>query len=357
MTTLRVDADVLADLRKDRAVTDAAEEIAASFEGIRDTETLLVRLLDGVFACIPAERGAVLLAGRNGGDLEPAMFRGNPFALNREICNSAFHDRTATILNNSGSALCVPLFLRRSNVGAIYLDAPKRPKALTVVHLRLLIAIAAEAALAIDFTRYIDTLQVQQKQLIGYAGVDKGIIGSSPRIAELLKLIYQFAATESKILILGETGTGKELVARAIHEHSRRKKGPCIAINCAAIPETLIASELFGYEPGAFTGAVSQTIGKVEAANGGTLFLDEIAEITMPMQALLLRLIQEREFHRLGSTITRHADIRFIAATNRDLKKRIAEGKFLEDLYYRSMYFHGGADDVFGDLPRLHAHT
>jgi two-component system response regulator AtoC len=162
-----------------------------------------------------------------------------------------------------------------------------------------------------------------------------GIIGSSQGINELYAVLERVANTPTTVLITGESGTGKELVARALHEHSTRKDKPFIKVNCAAIPKELIESELFGYERGAFTGAVSSKPGRFELANGGTLFLDEIGEIPIEMQVKLLRALQESEFERVGGIKTMHVDVRLVAATNRDLKKLIVAGAFREDLFYR----------------------
>jgi nitrogen regulation protein NR(I) len=162
-----------------------------------------------------------------------------------------------------------------------------------------------------------------------------GIIGQSPGIVELYAMIERVADTPTTVLITGESGTGKELVARALHEHSSRKDKPFIKVNCAAIPKELIESELFGYERGAFTGAVTSKPGRFELANGGTLFLDEIGEIPIEMQVKLLRALQESEFERVGGIKTIHVDVRLVAATNRDLKKLITAGTFREDLFYR----------------------
>ena len=162
-----------------------------------------------------------------------------------------------------------------------------------------------------------------------------GIIGASPAMATLFKRIRKVAPTMSTVLIQGESGTGKELVARALHENSPRASAPMISVNCAAIPETLIESELFGHEKGAFTGAVAGRTGLVEAADGGTLFLDEIGELPLEAQARLLRVLQESEIRRVGSVQSQKVDVRLVAATHRDLKTLARQGLFREDLYYR----------------------
>ncbi len=162
-----------------------------------------------------------------------------------------------------------------------------------------------------------------------------GLIGTAPALKQCFGLIEKVADTPSTVLISGESGTGKELVARALHEHSSRKNEAFIKINCAAIPKTLMESELFGYEKGAFTGAVSSKPGRFELADRGTLFLDEIGELPVDMQVKLLRVLQESEFERVGGIKTLHVDVRVIAATNRDLIKEVAQGNFREELYYR----------------------
>jgi nitrogen regulation protein NR(I) len=166
-------------------------------------------------------------------------------------------------------------------------------------------------------------------------GARFGIIGVSQAIVDLYAVLERVADTPTTVLITGESGTGKELVARALHEHSSRKDKPFIKVNCAAIPKELIESELFGYERGAFTGAVASKPGRFELANGGSLFLDEIGEIPIEMQVKLLRALQESEFERVGGIKTIRVDVRLVAATNRDLKKLIVGGTFREDLYYR----------------------
>ena len=173
------------------------------------------------------------------------------------------------------------------------------------------------------------------------------ILSKSPRMHDVFELISHVAETISTVLIVGETGTGKELVARAVHEASPRRAAPFVAVNCAALPESLLESELFGHEKGAFTSAVGQRKGRFELAHGGTIFLDEVGEIPLAMQAKLLRVLQERRFERVGGSQTIEVDVRVVAATNRDLLRLAKEGKFREDLYYR-------LNVVKIDLPPLH---
>ncbi len=173
------------------------------------------------------------------------------------------------------------------------------------------------------------------KAVAGNSNGEIGIIGSSPSMQELYSKIRKVAPTDSTVLVQGESGTGKELVARALHNLSKRAKAPMISVNCAAIPETLIESELFGHEKGAFTGASAGRAGLVEAADGGTLFLDEIGELPLEAQARLLRVLQEGEIRRVGSVQSQKVDVRLIAATHRDLKTLAKTGQFREDLFYR----------------------
>jgi formate hydrogenlyase transcriptional activator len=166
-----------------------------------------------------------------------------------------------------------------------------------------------------------------------------GIVGQSPALREVLDLVDMVAPIDSTVLLLGETGTGKELIAQAIHNRSRKKKGPLVKVNCAAIPSGLLESELFGHERGAFTGAVSQKFGRFELADRGSLFLDEIGDIPLDLQPKLLRVLQEREFERLGSTRTKKVDVRIIVATHRDLEEMMVAKEFRSDLYYRLNVF------------------
>ncbi|HWX54682.1 MAG TPA: sigma 54-interacting transcriptional regulator [Verrucomicrobiae bacterium] len=205
------------------------------------------------------------------------------------------------------------------------------------------VAVAVENALAYrEISELKDKLAQEKLYLEEEFRSEMGfeqIIGTSPPLKHVLELVETVASSDSTVLLLGDTGTGKELIARAIHDHSRRNQSTFVKLNCAAIPTGLLESELFGHEKGAFTGAISQKIGRLELADQGTLFLDEVGDIPPEIQPKLLRALQEREFERLGSTHTRKVNVRLIAATNRDLEKMIEEREFRSDLYYRLNVF------------------
>ena len=186
-------------------------------------------------------------------------------------------------------------------------------------------------------TRTIRLSEPQMQAVRGHSEVTNrfGLIGQSPAMRQVFNIVERVAKTPSTILITGESGTGKELIAKALHDYSDRAEAPFIRVNCAAIPDTLIESELFGYDKGAFTGASGSKPGRFELANGGTLFLDEIGEISTEMQVKLLRAIQESEFERVGGIRTIRVDVRLITATNRDLMSEVQAGHFREDLFYR----------------------
>src|SRR5476649_2225344 len=177
--------------------------------------------------------------------------------------------------------------------------------------------------------------KVAIRQEIGKASIFEEIVGASPALTALLSRVSKVAGSDSTVLITGETGTGKELVAREIHRRSRRASRAFVAVNCAAVPRDLIASELFGHEKGAFTGALQRRLGRFELADGGTIFLDEIGELASDTQVALLRVLQEREFERVGGQQPIRVDVRVVAATNRDLTQAVADGVFREDLFYR----------------------
>jgi DNA-binding NtrC family response regulator len=184
-------------------------------------------------------------------------------------------------------------------------------------------------------SRRIESENVSLRKQIEHKFGLENIIGESPPMQQVFEIVQQVAPSRVTVLITGETGTGKELIAKAVHNLSPRKTGPFVAVHAAALPSSLLESELFGHERGAFTGAVERRIGRFELADGGTLFLDEIGELEPPMQVKLLRVLEERAFERVGGSKTLQVDVRLVAATNRDLKKLVSEGKFRDDLFYR----------------------
>jgi len=195
---------------------------------------------------------------------------------------------------------------------------------------RLLVAVRR----ALEFVELRDENR-RLRAMVQEHGAFENIVGASSALKAALSDLRRAAATDATVLIFGETGTGKELAARAIHHNSKRKDGPFVVVNCAAIPETLIESELFGYRRGAFTGATEDRKGKFETADGGTLFLDEVADLPLPVQPRLLRALQEREIDKVGAPVPVRVDVRVVAATHRDLEARVREGTFREDLWYR----------------------
>jgi formate hydrogenlyase transcriptional activator len=205
------------------------------------------------------------------------------------------------------------------------------------------LSVAAANALANEEIRrlreQLEAENISLRAQLGQAPWFEEILAHSAALKRVLETVEQVATTDATVLITGETGTGKELVARAVHRRSARARGPFIKVNCAAIPDTLLASELFGHERGAFTGALERRKGRFEQAHGGTLFLDEIGELPQEMQVLLLRVLQEKEFERLGGTNTLQVDVRLVTATNRDLAEEVRVGRFRSDLYYRLNVF------------------
>jgi len=224
----------------------------------------------------------------------------------------------------------------RGEVAAvIYLESADPNRKFDEGHLQLLTAIAGMAASAWENATILGWLQEENERLQTELKLEHDMVGTSVKLRELQRQMGKVAPSNSTVLILGESGTGKELVARGIHRNSLRAGGPFIAINCAALMDTLLESELFGHEKGAFTGAVSQKQGKLEMAEGGTVFLDEIGELSPLLQAKLLRVLQQREMERVGGNKTIKLNIRVLAATNRNLEEAVKNGTFRQDLFYR----------------------
>jgi Nif-specific regulatory protein len=230
--------------------------------------------------------------------------------------------------------LCVPLIAVENILGVIYLTAPASSPPFGEDHVYFLTSVSRIAAVTLENLLKLDSLRAENQRLRAEVGTDT-LIGESRPMLKVTEFIGRVAKGDSTVLIRGESGTGKELVARAIHANSLRPGKPFVAINCAAIPETLLESELFGHEKGAFTGAATTKKGKFEAAEDGTLLLDEIGEMAPLLQAKLLRVLQQHEFERLGGTRLLPFNARVIAATNKNLEQSIKAGEFRQDLYYR----------------------
>ena len=326
------------------APNNALLEFCASVHSTRDVEALERRLVEIVSRTLQADRGALLLLAEEGArfasicgwDSREEIDR--PPEYSREIIDRVLREK-APVLSDAASggapAMCVPLVVFGRMRGALYVDRAAPQPHFQLDQLQWLTAIGAMAALVLENLRRIQWLENENSRLRAEIAVEHEMVGSGAALRELERFIGKVAPIDSTVLIQGESGTGKELIARAIHLNSPRADKPFVAINCAAIAESLLESEIFGYEKGAFTGAVRQQKGKLEAADGGSFFLDEIGELAPLLQAKLLRVLQQREFERVGGTQTIRVNIRLIAATNRDLKTAIQKGIFRQDLYYR----------------------
>jgi Nif-specific regulatory protein len=358
------DARYLRDLEKvkptGRIVRDlnALLRISKTVNSVRGLAALEKQVLELVLEVSPAERAAILLCDQ--GIEEPTSVFGwdrrtgqnHAVQVSRTIvaqvlsegvavlCNDLPSDQTfsgadSVMVRHIRSVLAVPLEVFERILGVIYLDASDPEARFDEDHLQLLTAIGSIAASALDNARRMEWLEEENRRLQSEMNVEHNMVGESPRMREVYQFINRVASKDSTVLIFGESGTGKELVARAIHRNSGRANKPCVAINCAALADTLLESELFGHEKGSFTGAIAQKKGKLEVAEGGTVFLDEIGEMAPLLQAKLLRVLQEREFERVGGTRTIKLDVRLMAATNRDLEEEVKRGRFREDLFYR----------------------
>jgi len=328
-------------------------KIANGIGSIRDRESLQWQLLGLVFDVVPADRAAILHFCEGRERLESAVAwdrvlgPGTPVKVPREVVQRVLREKVGLLVRESArhaqagssagihSGLCVPFHERGQVTGIIYLEGQSLDEPFDQNHLEVMTGVANLASLALENVRHWVGLKEENRALRLQINLEHDMVGASARMRDVLELVQRVAPTASTVLIQGESGTGKELVARAIHRNSPRADRPFIAINCAAIAESLLESELFGHEKGAFTGAVTQKKGKIEAAEGGTLFLDEVGELAAGMQAKLLRVLQEREFEPVGGTRSIKADVRVIAATNRNLQEAVQGGNFRDDLYYR----------------------
>ena len=344
----------------------ALHEIARVLSRPNDLKDQLQQTLDilstwlgmerGMISILDLQTGKALLDVARGVDFEAGKISyqpgegvtgkvaqtGRPLAIANLSDETLFLDRTGArkSLNRDELAfLCVPIFYQERAVGVLSADKLAHQAEDLDREVSILSAVAELLGKVVHF-RVIEEENRRLRRMLAEARRPKtSIIGRSKVIQEVLRLIDQVADTNTTVLIHGETGTGKELVARAIHDNSRRHKGPLVQVNCAAMPDTLLESELFGHEKGAFTGAITRRRGRFEEAQAGTIFLDEVGELSPIAQAKLLRVLQDREFQPLGSSRSVKVDVRVVAATNKDLEKEVATATFRSDLFYRLNVF------------------
>jgi transcriptional regulator with GAF, ATPase, and Fis domain len=339
-------------------------DFSRTLMGQTEPGELMRVLLDQVIALTQADKGFVLMfederpvvrVARNldsvgAGDGPPDLDRyvsdsilrrvvenREPVLVSDALNDEAFASAQSVIDLQLCSVVAVPLLEEGNLLGILYLGNDRIAGLFDQTHLRLLTVFAAQASLILQKARLLDRFRRDRDRYKAEAEERQfgDLIGSSPAMLEVFERVRKVAPTDVSVLITGETGTGKELVARELHRRSSRARGPFVAINCGAIPETLMESELFGHVRGAFTGAVATQVGKFQAASGGTLFLDEIAELPLSLQVKLLRVLQDKVIVKVGDTRPERIDVRVLAATNRRPEDEVRSGRFREDLYYR----------------------
>jgi transcriptional regulator with GAF, ATPase, and Fis domain len=349
-------AQTVADIDAYRKLYEFSAQLMLKY----DLTELLNHLLDSVVQITNADKGFLILL--EGGRLDVKVARNlkkeniadavsqlsdaiiakvvaekKPIIISDAMNDVEFKSSMSVMNLKLTSVMCVPLLERGNLLGLIYVGNDSVANLFDEQRLQVLTIFAAQASLIVRNALLVNELQLDNRMLHDKLEQLRfgEIVGSSPAMQEVFKKVGKIAATDISVLITGETGTGKELIAREIHARSPRAKGPFVSINCGAIPENLLESELFGHVKGAFTGAVSNKLGKFHAADKGTLFLDEIGEMPLSLQVKILRALQEKVVVRVGDTRPESVDIRIIAATNRDLEAEIKGGRFREDLYYR----------------------
>jgi transcriptional regulator with GAF, ATPase, and Fis domain len=331
----------------------------------RDVDSVLEALLDDIIELTGAGRGVVLLvdpgepqtstprvrASRNvqreviedpSGQISDSIVRQvieskRPVIVSDALTDTTFSKSESVVALKLSSVMCVPLLSQGDVIGALYVGNDEVKHLFERAQLEMLTIFAGQASLILQNAILLSALRADKEKLSAELK-DKRfgeIIGACPSMQEVFRKLQKVAATDISVLITGETGTGKELIARELHRRSNRELGPFVTVNCGAIPENLMESEMFGHVKGAFTGAVASRPGKFQQADGGTLFLDEIGELTLQLQVKLLRAIQEHVVFRVGDNRPEKCDIRIVAATNRELEEMIRTGEFREDLYYR----------------------
>ncbi|MFN0164965.1 MAG: sigma 54-interacting transcriptional regulator [Bryobacteraceae bacterium] len=318
---------------------------SAAIHSLRGTEEIARQLMHSAFDVAPAQRGAVILFDSDGIDVNLTFGWERGRGATRAASDyqpliDQVKEQSATVLcegpeKGGAEFLGAPLFAFGRMPGVIALESRGTAGRFDRHHLELLGALGAIAGPALENARRLELVETENRRLRAETGFAHNMVGESAAMRALFYLIAKAAPSDATVLIQGESGTGKELVARAMHAGSRRSGNIFLALNCAALSETLIESELFGHERGAFTGAIAQRRGRLELADGGTLFLDEVGELAPASQVKLLRVLQEREFERVGGARSIRVNIRVIAASNRDLAQAVENGSFRRDLYYR----------------------
>lgn len=316
---------------------------------IAQQPSLLSKILNLILDEIPSDQAFVFLVDREGEFLLRESSQINHVEdkdVVKSIVRKAIRDKNPVIVNHlrrdfllkSKSlissdlkrAVCFPLIIENRAVGAIYLDRKSRHNPFSLENLELLIALSKPINIILR-----NTLEFKNLKEKASVSTEDDFVGESKAFRHISNLIDRVKDKDTPVFVCGESGTGKELVARAIHFKGKRKKGRFVVVNCGAIPEHLLEAELYGFVKGAFTGAIRNKPGLVEEADGGTFFLDEIGDLSLRLQAKLLRLLQEKEIRRIGENRIRHIDVRIISATNKNIEKEIGRGNFREDLYYR----------------------
>ena len=338
-------------------ILDALLKLCQSLSTKKDLEGLERAFLETAIQLTRADRGMLLR--RNlatpdsfncSGSIAGTGWRTEPFAVSRTALRELVQETAAVLVpslpehplgqaeslrENVRSLLLMPILAGPEIRSILYLDSSSENPCFNAERAEILRAAAAVLVLAIDNLLRCRSLEEENLELRAESQLRHNMVGDSACMREIYRRIAKIATSDATVLILGESGTGKELAARAVHQNSGRSAARFVAVNCALLSETLLESELFGHERGAFTGAVTQKMGKLEIADGGTLFLDEVGELSLPIQSKLLRVVQEREFERLGGTQSRHVDLRIVAATHRNLEEAVSLRAFREDLYYR----------------------
>lgn len=344
------------ELKGYRKLFDFSQQLLSDY----DLEQLLDRLLDSVIDITNADKGFLILVEEDDFGIRVArnvnretipdavehvsdsiiakvLQSREAIIVSDAMKNEEFKGSESVVNLNLSSVMCVPLVDRGSLLGLIYVGNEHITNLFTRRHLDLLTIFGAQASLIIANAIMVRDLRLDRERLSERLSEMRfgSIIGASDAMREIFRKVEKVAPTDVNVLVTGETGTGKELVAREIHNRSPRFKEPFVTINCGAIPESLLESELFGHMKGAFTGADQTREGKFQAADGGTIFLDEIGEMPLNLQVKLLRVIQERQITKVGASTPEDVDIRIIAATNKDLEQAVDDGEFREDLFYR----------------------